>query len=196
MARKPQQTRAKATVDAIVQAGLELVSEHGVGFLSTAKIARRAGVSVGSLYEYFDNKEQIIHAATGRIATEAIATIQPWGPELIALPPRMAVYELLTRMRAFVERDEGLYLNYIRNVMASGQPLELDSMKIALRDLGLRYVMAQPQMLKVENLQAKLYVMITGGIVSYLSFLADPAPGFSFDDLANALSDMVAANAR
>jgi len=191
MARKPKQKRAIATVDAIVQAAIELTAEHGLGFLTTGKIAERAGVGVGSLYEYFDNKDDIVQAGTDRLVDEAIATFQPWVPELIALSPRAAVYELLIRMREFVERDNGLYLNFIRNSISDVQSLNLHRLQSALKDLGMVYLMNQPNLPRIENVQAKLYVVITGGIVSYVTYLADPAPQFSFDDLANALADMV-----
>ena len=196
MVRKPRQERAKATVDSIVQAAIELVASHGVGFLTTAKVADRAGVSVGSLYEYFDNKEQIQLAASERLAEEAAATMRPWVVELVRMPARDAVYELLLRMRAFVERDKGLYLMFIRNSMANGQTFNLEVLESTLRDMGMQYMMHHPEMARVENLAAKLYVVIHGGVYAYINHLADPAPPVSFEELANALADMVANNAK
>ena len=56
MPRKPQQSRAKATVDAILEAGFQAVASHGTQ-ATTRQIAETAGISIGSLYEYFSNKE-------------------------------------------------------------------------------------------------------------------------------------------
>ena len=58
--RKPRQTRAKVTVDTIIEAGFIAVALHGPSGTTTRHIAEIAGVSVGSLYEYFKNKEEII----------------------------------------------------------------------------------------------------------------------------------------
>ena len=64
-ARKaPRQTRSRSTVDAIKQAARELVSAEGFSSSSTSTtlIAERAGVSIGSLYQYFPTREAIFIA--------------------------------------------------------------------------------------------------------------------------------------
>jgi AcrR family transcriptional regulator len=58
--RTPQQERAQNTVDVIVAAARALVVEQGLDALSTNRIARRAGVSIGSVYQYFPSKRAII----------------------------------------------------------------------------------------------------------------------------------------
>ena len=55
----PVQRRSKATVDAVLEAGARLLLSIGYEKASTNKIAELAGVSVGSLYEYFPGKEAI-----------------------------------------------------------------------------------------------------------------------------------------
>ncbi len=57
---------AKALVDAVVAAGGELLIETGPT-LTTNDVAKRAGVSIGSLYQYFPNKEAILAEATRRV---------------------------------------------------------------------------------------------------------------------------------
>jgi len=59
--KEPRQKRSKATYEAILDACAQLLEEMGYQQLTTNHIAERAGVSVGSLYEYFDNKEVIVH---------------------------------------------------------------------------------------------------------------------------------------
>lgn len=58
--KKPQQIRSKAMVDKILSAAEKLLLEVGINNLSTNKIAKQAGISVGSLYQYFPNKESIV----------------------------------------------------------------------------------------------------------------------------------------
>ena len=57
--KRPVQGRSKATVEAVLKAGAQLLLEIGYDKASTNKIAELAGVSVGSLYEYFPGKEAI-----------------------------------------------------------------------------------------------------------------------------------------
>ena len=58
--RKPRQERAKFTVAAILEAAALVIDEVGWSRASTNRIAERAGVSIGSLYQYFPNKEAIL----------------------------------------------------------------------------------------------------------------------------------------
>jgi AcrR family transcriptional regulator len=60
--KKPTQERSKTTVDAIYQAVAHILDKDGPVGLTTNKIAEVAGVSVGSLYQYFKNKEGIFEA--------------------------------------------------------------------------------------------------------------------------------------
>jgi AcrR family transcriptional regulator len=64
--KSPRQARALATVDAIFEAAARIIEEAGTAGLTTNHIAERAGVSVGSLYGYFPNKEAILVAMARR----------------------------------------------------------------------------------------------------------------------------------
>lgn len=58
--RKPKQSRSKATVAAILEAAAQILAERGWAGFNTNVIAERAGVSIGSLYEYFPNKQALV----------------------------------------------------------------------------------------------------------------------------------------
>lgn len=68
--KAPTQARSKSTVDAIVRAAAHILRTRGWEALTTNAVAKRAGVSIGSLYQYFPSKEAIVaalgeaHAAT------------------------------------------------------------------------------------------------------------------------------------
>ena len=64
---KPKQLRAQLTVDAMLQATEELIKEFGFERVSTNKIAKRAGISIGSLYQFFPNKEALFEAVQERM---------------------------------------------------------------------------------------------------------------------------------
>jgi AcrR family transcriptional regulator len=72
--KAPQQQRSTRLVDAILQAAVRVLEREGAAAFTTIRVAQRAGVSVGSLYQYFPNKESILFrlqqdewAATGRL---------------------------------------------------------------------------------------------------------------------------------
>lgn len=58
--KKPRQARSTATVDAILEAAARILAADGLAGLNTNAVAERAGVSVGSLYQYFPGKEAIL----------------------------------------------------------------------------------------------------------------------------------------
>lgn len=71
----PIQARSRATVSAILEATAQLLHDTSPEHLTTAQIAERAGVSVGSMYQYFESKESVIIALTTDIVaqlTEAV----------------------------------------------------------------------------------------------------------------------------
>jgi AcrR family transcriptional regulator len=60
-ARKlPKQERSGQLVAAILEAAIQVLTDEGARRFTTARVAERAGVSVGSLYQYFPNKESIL----------------------------------------------------------------------------------------------------------------------------------------
>jgi AcrR family transcriptional regulator len=60
--KKPRQQRSRRTVDAILEAAAQVFEAQGYARGTTDRIAQRAGVSVGSLYQYFPNKDAILVA--------------------------------------------------------------------------------------------------------------------------------------
>src|SRR5882724_11093457 len=60
--RKPTQARSRARVESMLKAASTLLGEVGYDGLSTNLIAERAGVPVGSIYQFFDGKDDIVAA--------------------------------------------------------------------------------------------------------------------------------------
>ena len=58
--KQPLQDRAKYTVGVIKEAAAHILREQGLQGFTTNKVAERAGVSIGSLYQYFPSKESLI----------------------------------------------------------------------------------------------------------------------------------------
>lgn len=56
----PEQDRSRATVEAIVDAAARVLVKHGYDAFTTNRVAEKAGVSVGSLYQYFPNKDALL----------------------------------------------------------------------------------------------------------------------------------------
>ncbi len=72
--RKPIQGRAQHTVEAILKAAAQILERHGIDAATTNAIAERAGVSIGSLYQYFADRDALIDALVRR-HVEAMQTV-------------------------------------------------------------------------------------------------------------------------
>src|SRR5262245_29137275 len=69
--RKPMQARARATMEMIFEATARIIERDGIAALNTNRIAERAGIGIGTLYEYFPNKDAILIAmARKRLAED------------------------------------------------------------------------------------------------------------------------------
>lgn len=60
--KTPRQTRSAATVEAIFEATIQVLLTVGASRLTTTRVAERAGVSVGTMYQYFPHKQALLYA--------------------------------------------------------------------------------------------------------------------------------------
>jgi AcrR family transcriptional regulator len=74
--KRPKQERSQATVEAILTATARILTESGYDQFNTNRVAELAGVSIGSLYQYFPNKEALIVALAEQHAFEMVALAQ------------------------------------------------------------------------------------------------------------------------
>jgi len=76
--KSPVQARSTASVEAILEATVQVLLDVGKERLTTTRVASRAGVSVGTLYQYFPNKSALLQAALQRhlvAVTEAVERV-------------------------------------------------------------------------------------------------------------------------
>lgn len=108
--KSPTQDRARETVEAILEAAVDLFSSRGYARTSTNHIARRAGVSVGSLYQYFPNKDAVLTALLARHLDAVESAISACIPLLRdpAVPLRDGIRRLLELLREVHEADPRL----------------------------------------------------------------------------------------
>lgn len=74
--KEASQDRSRATVDALVEATARILVREGFDKASTNRIAEVAGVSVGSLYQYFPSKEALVAAVIDRHRQEILEAVR------------------------------------------------------------------------------------------------------------------------
>ncbi|WP_199099828.1 TetR/AcrR family transcriptional regulator [Dyella sp. ASV21] len=106
--RAPAQARARQTRELILEAAIQLLEKRGLRAFSTNRLAAAAGFSVGTLYQYFENKQEILdalarHERDRRLArmTEALTSR---GAEKLSLRDRIRIV-VRTELHAFDGRQ-------------------------------------------------------------------------------------------
>jgi AcrR family transcriptional regulator len=74
--KTPRQARSTATVEVIAKAAIQVLLEEGGYRLTTTRIAERAGVSVGTLYQYFPHKQALLYALVEQHMAEYAAAFE------------------------------------------------------------------------------------------------------------------------
>lgn len=111
--RQPRQERSRDLVRAVREAGRLLLAEEGPSALTTTRIAERAGVSVGSIYQYFENKEAILAAIYDEANELEVADVGNWLEELRTVGPkerlRVGIEYVVAHHRHLLELDAKFY---------------------------------------------------------------------------------------
>lgn len=109
--KEPIQDRAKFTSDSILEAAEIIILTEGYGKATTNYIAEKAGVSIGSLYQYFPNKHEIISSLIERaVSTVAIGlrNVLRESMEMPLLEASRKCYSYL--LNSFRDRKELFYI--------------------------------------------------------------------------------------
>lgn len=93
--KQASQQRSRATVDALIEATARILVREGFDAASTNRIAEQAGVSVGSLYQYFPGKEALVAAVIDRHQRELMQVVRGALAEVASDPLEQAVRKLV-----------------------------------------------------------------------------------------------------
>lgn len=74
--KTPLQARSTVTVEAISEATIQVLLSHGADRLTTTRVAQRAGVSVGTLYQYYPHKRSLLFAVLENHLCHVVATVE------------------------------------------------------------------------------------------------------------------------
>jgi AcrR family transcriptional regulator len=108
--KRPRQARSVATLDAIFEATIQVLLADGMRTLTTTRVAERAGVSVGTMYQYFPHKQSLIYALNERYLkvladkVEATCRAQSGRPVAEMLAALIETYWRVKTERADVTR--------------------------------------------------------------------------------------------
>jgi AcrR family transcriptional regulator len=112
--RRPRQARSRFLFDAVVEATGDVLVEKGVDAITTTRVAERAGVSIGSLYQYFPDRQALVQEFVRARFDADAALMQGIVSAGARAPIRTVVRAAIEGLVATYRREQALY----REVMA------------------------------------------------------------------------------
>ncbi|WP_423395203.1 TetR/AcrR family transcriptional regulator [Burkholderia sp. LMG 21824] len=107
--RVPRQQRSRATVDALVEAAAHVLAARGWAKFTTNEVARVAGASIGSLYQYFPDKLALAEAIRARHLGAVLAALPDPGACDDAIPPVTRAARLIDGIIAIHSADQRVH---------------------------------------------------------------------------------------
>jgi AcrR family transcriptional regulator len=118
----PKQDRSKETVEVMIEATIRIIESNGLAGVSTNRVAEVAGVSVGSLYQYFPNKEALVEEVRARFGARFHSTMMALLKRLPGMPLRDALKAWLTTLVELHVESPGVH-----NAVGTGAPKALQA---------------------------------------------------------------------
>lgn len=177
--RQPKQARSQRRVDHLLDVAAQVFAEMGYEAATTNAVAARAGVSIGSLYQFFPNKEAIVEALVERYA-EGLRNIYA-----TALNPAQAANlplpEMLTRfiqaMAAFDQSHVAFRRFFLSSGLRAAEDLHLETQRHVENLIGQRFPGLAPE-------RCHSCAVVCVGIVKGLMPLSAPPDSLPPEQLA------------
>lgn len=150
MKNKGKQQRSRDTIQTILSAAGQVLIDHGYEKATTNRIAEYAGYSVGTLYQYFDNKEDIYGELVDQALSKLIAAAANCPvKDTLEITLKELLYRILNALEqnpALIQSIEALLVGRFRDKRAAGFESIVDSIsrlleahrdEIVVKDLGI-----------------------------------------------------------
>lgn len=197
MARKPptkprkhaSQERSRATVDALIEATARILVKEGYDKASTNRIAEVAGVSVGSLYQYYPGKEALVAAVVERHDQEIMQLVRGALAEVASQPLEQAVRRMVAVAVEAHRIDPKLHRVLAEQIPRSGGLENVEAFNRGTYALFRAYLEAHSDELRVLDLGLATYVCVTSiealahtAVLHRSEMLTDEALGMLVDE--------------
>jgi len=168
--REPKQQRSRQTVEAVLEAVQRVLKRHGAEAVTTNRIAEAAGVSIGSLYQYFPSKEALVAALADRHIGEMKAILREQVPRLLALPLGQAIEQVVRLMVEAHAVDPKLHKVLVEQVPRVGKLHEVEGLEREMIELTRAYLESKRTELDVEDVELSAYIVV--GMIEALTHAA------------------------
>jgi AcrR family transcriptional regulator len=189
--RRPRQARAQATVDAIIKATSIVLVDEGYDRASTNRIAFAAGVSIGSLYQYYPSKEALVSALVThhieRMEAALAHALAGEPPVLLGDRARVLVRGMMSAYRV----NPQLHHVLCQEVPKIGELQKIYGFEQRLADVCRRHLFSQGDRIRPIDIDRAVFLLVNAvPSVIRAAIQADPTAD-NDARLAEELTDMM-----
>ncbi len=159
--KSASQERSRATVDALLEATARILVKEGFDKASTNRIAEVAGVSVGSLYQYFPSKEALVAAVAERHQQTIMQTVRGELATILALPVGEAMRKLVAVAIRAHRVDPRLHQVLAEQIPRVGKLEKLAAFNQENFTVFRTYLERHRDELRVDDLELASFVCVT-----------------------------------
>jgi len=169
MARKPptnprkqaSQERSRATVDALIEATARILVREGFDKASTNRIAEEAGVSIGSLYQYYPCKEALVAAVIARHNQDLMKVVRDALAEVAGQPLEQATRKLVAASIDAHRLDPRLHRVLAEQTPRTGALVNVETFNSEIYGLFRAYLESHRHELRGVDLGLAAFVCVT-----------------------------------
>lgn len=173
MRKKPQQQRAKLIVDHILQAAQICIVEQGLMHITTPKIAEKAGVSVGSLYQYFENKEEIIQELLRRKSENLGLALK----QMVITQEQLSIQEIIPLSIQFgfdvMRAESGFFIEVLKHWHGYNHSEAAQILEKHFFELGMYLFNRFYRHWDFETLKNKSFVIINSTLFTMMRYVSN-----------------------
>ena len=177
-------------VATLIEATARCIAQRGLDNTSTPMIAERAGVSVGSLYQYFNSKEALIEAMVAQLANDIGV-----GLARLPIPPEASLRDLVSVAIRFgfatLHSQDGLYLELVRNWHRLPTQKVADVLQQHFLELARLYFLKHYREYPIEDLQVRLFIITNSTLFTLVRQVSQQSAWVTEDAVAEGLIDMI-----
>jgi AcrR family transcriptional regulator len=159
--KQASQDRSRALVDTLVEATARILVKEGFDKASTNRIAAKAGVSVGSLYQYFPSKEALVAAVMERHNQELMQVVRGALAEVATLPMEQAVRKLVATAIEAHRIDPKLHRVLAEQIPRTGKLEHIETFNRENYALFRAYLEAHSEEFRAVDLGLAAFVCVT-----------------------------------
>jgi AcrR family transcriptional regulator len=191
MRKKPQQERSRQMVGTLIDATARVISQRGLDGTTTPAIAEAAGVSVGSLYQYFDGKDALIAALLEKLIGDLTRLLDTQAAQAAQMKLRDTVHNAINLTLAFMHSNEGLYLELARNWHRLPVDHIADVLEGYFQETGRLYFLHHQLEYPIRDLPVRLFITYNSTLFTLMRLVSQDNQRLNRDEVVNGLTDMI-----